>query len=64
MCACEHPADEVQQVLLPMEPGTERLDEACQSTARLMLKDLMFMSSKKVFWAVTGSSMMVFWSQV
>ncbi len=58
------PADEVQRSLMPCVPETGAIDKVDQEAARDMLKLLMCYSSPTVLWAVTGSSMMTFWSQV
>jgi hypothetical protein len=55
-------ADEVQNLLLPRTSG--RLDKPAQDSARLLLKRLLCYSSNYCMWAVTGSSMAVFWAQL
>ena len=63
-CACHTRADEVQNLLLPQVPGAKNVNTAEQATAGRLLKQLLCYNNNKCLWAVTGSSMAVFWVQL
>ena len=63
-CACHTRTDEVQNLLLPRVPGAKNVNSAEQDTAGRLLKQLLCYSSNNCLWAVTGSSMAVFWVQL